>query len=74
MRSQWNTPLKFDIYNYSNDVAGRKSLRADWQLYYSKVNKESIDIFITSLDAIKFNIKDKSKDTEKSINKTSFST
>lgn len=71
MRSQWNTPLKFDIYNYSNDVAGRKSLRADWQLYYSKVNKESIDIFITSLDAIKFNIKDKSKDTEKSINKQS---
>lgn len=64
IKSKWNSPLPFDIYSYSTDVDGRKNLRSDWQLYYSKVNLDGIQIFETTLEAIKFNFKDKPIDKD----------
>ena len=54
-RSHWDKSIEFDIYSYSlSSVEDRKKLLFDWQIYFSKINKNAMNIFPTTIDAIQF--------------------
>jgi hypothetical protein len=60
IESFWSKGIGFDIYQCPMDnVEQRVKLKFDWQVYYSKMDAESIDIFSTSVEAIQFNPSEK---------------
>jgi len=60
IRSLWNEAPAFIINNGSLATPeSRKILASEWQKYYSKVDKEGINIFTTSVDAIQYNVIEK---------------
>ena len=63
IRSLLNKKLAFDFLNYDlKDIEGRKKLFFDWQLYFAQIDKQGVNLFDTSVEAIQFNIKRKSKE------------
>lgn len=64
--SQDYQKLDFDIYKYNFDSEeGRKKLYYDWQIYFASVDKEGLEKFETSVDALQFSVKRTKKDIPK---------
>ena len=62
IKSHWNKGIEFDIYKYSFDsTEARKKIRFDWQVYYTKTDNNTANIFPTSVQAIQFNPEEKLK-------------
>ncbi|MCF6189078.1 MAG: DUF3883 domain-containing protein [Cocleimonas sp.] len=60
IRSSWNKVPAFTINKESlATLESRKALVSEWQKHYSKVDKDGINIFTTSVDAIQYNVTDK---------------
>lgn len=64
IRSSWNKAPTFIINKESlATLESRKALASEWQKYYSKVDKDGINIFTTSVDAIQYNVIEKEDKT-----------
>lgn len=64
IKSFWNKEPEFNVYSYDSD--DKKTLRYEWQNYYSNIDRNEANTFKTSLEAIKFNIERKEASLKKS--------
>jgi hypothetical protein len=74
IKSFWDKEPSFNIYQYDfNLLSERKRLSFDWQLHFSRIDKNGINIFNTSIEAIQYDIdsiqKQKTEDVELTASK-----